>query len=285
MGNLGNLRLLAAVATAVILATPAAHAADLAPLPPPCSSSATWSPSCAAPVAEFSGWYLRGDIGMSNQSVGSLTNVVSPGTSVSTPFLTFDSAPIVDFGIGYQLNNWLRFDATAEYRANAHFHGQQVARFGAIILPDDYHASKSEWLFMANAYVDLGTWWNVTPFVGVGVGMSRNTISSFTDIGATQVGATILSTTYGADASKWNFAWAAYAGLSYQVTPTFAVEMSYRYLSLGDATTGPTNSFDGVTVVNGTPFQFKDLTSQDVRLGFRWMFAPPPPPPPLMRRG
>ncbi len=61
--------------------------------------------------------------------------------------------------------------------------------------------------------------------------------------------------------------------------------MSYRYLDLGDATTGPTNSFDGVTVVNGTPFQFKDLTSQDVRLGFRWMFAPPPPPPPLMRRG
>jgi opacity protein-like surface antigen len=244
------------------------------------------SPGCAAPVAEYSGWYLRGDIGMSNQSVDSLNNVVSPGTTVSTPFLTFDSAPIFDLGVGYQLNNWLRFDVTGEYRANAHFHGQQIATFGAIILPDDYNASKNEWLFLANAYVDLGTWWNVTPFVGVGIGGSYNTIKSFTDVGATQAGATILSTTYGADASQWNFAWAAYAGLSYQVTPAFAVEMSYRYLSLGNATTGPTNSFDGVTVVNGTPFQFKDLTSQDVRVGFRWMFSePPPPPPPLMRRG
>jgi opacity protein-like surface antigen len=280
---MGNTRLLAAAAAVVLLGMPAAHAADLGPPPPSCSTMPT-APGCAPPVAEYSGWYLRGDIGMSNQSVSSLNNVVSPGTTVTTPFLTFDSAPIFDVGIGYQINNWLRLDATAEYRANAHFHGQQIASFGGIILPDDYNASKNEWLFLANVYVDLGTWWNITPFVGVGIGGSYNTIKSFTDVGATQAGATILSTTYGADASKWNFAWAAYAGLSYQVTPTFAVEMSYRYLSLGDATTGPTNSFDGVTVVNSTPFVFKDLTSQDVRIGFRWMFAEPPPPP-LQRRG
>jgi opacity protein-like surface antigen len=282
---MGNTRLLAAAAAAVLLGMPAARAADLGPPPPPCSMTPT-APGCAAPVAEYSGWYLRGDIGMSNQSVSSLDNVgVNAGATVSTPFLTFDSAPIFDVGIGYQVNNWLRFDATAEYRANAHFHGQQVLSAPGIILPDDYNASKNEWLFLANAYIDLGTWWGVTPFVGAGIGGSYNTIKSFTDVGATQVfGNTILSTTYGGDASKWNFAWAAYAGLSYQVSPTFAVEMSYRYLSLGDATTGPTNSFDGVTVVNGTPFVFKDLTSQDVRIGFRWLFAEPPPPP-LQRRG
>jgi opacity protein-like surface antigen len=271
-------RLLAAAAAAVLLAIPAARAADLPPLPPP---------MLRAPIIEdFSGWYLRGDIGMSNQQLGSLNNVVSPGTTVSTKFLTFDSAPFFGVGIGYQFNNWLRLDVTGEYRANAHFHGQQVARFGSIILPDDYHASKSEWLFLANAYVDLGTWWCVTPFIGAGIGGSYNKISSFTDIGATQAGATILSTTYGNDASKFNFAWAAYAGLAYQVTPHFTVELAYRYLNLGSATTGPTNSFDGVTVVNATPFQFKDLTSHDIKLGVRWMLGePPPPPPPLIRKG
>jgi len=272
---MSSTRLLAAAGAAVLLATPVAYAADMPPPPPP------------PPVVEFSGWYLRGDIGMSNQRVSTLDNVgVNAGATVATPFLTFDSAPIFDVGLGYQINSWLRVDATAEYRANAHFHGQQVLTAPGIILPDDYHASKSEWLFLANAYVDLGTWWNVTPFVGVGIGTSRNTISSFTDVGATQAfGNTILSTTYGADASKWNFAWAAYAGLAYQVSPNFTVEMSYRYLNLGSATTGPTNSFDGVTVVNGTPFVFKDLTSQDVRLGVRWMFNDWVPPPPLMRRG
>jgi len=95
-------------------------------------------------------------------------------------------------------------------------------QFGTVILPDDYTASKSEWLFLANGYVDLGTWWHVTPFIGAGIGTSRNTISSFTDIGATQAGlggGSILSTTYGENASKWQLAYAAYAGLAYEVAP------------------------------------------------------------------
>jgi opacity protein-like surface antigen len=259
------------------LAITTANAADLplAPAPIPI-------------VQEFGGWYLRGDIGMTNQQTNSLTNVVAPGTSVGTKFLTFDSAPLYSLGGGYQFNNWLRVDVTGEYRGNSHFHGQQVAQFGNIILPDDYNASKSEWLFLANAYVDLGTWWCVTPFIGAGIGTSRNTISSFVDIGATQVGNTILSTTYAENASKWNLAWALYAGLAYKVTPGLSLELTYRYVNLGTATTGLTNSFDGVTVVNATPFQFGTITSQDVMLGFRWNLGEPEAPvfaPPLVRKG
>jgi opacity protein-like surface antigen len=273
---MGNTRVLATAAAAVLLAIPAARAADMPPPPP------MYQP----PPVEMSGWYLRGDIGITNQSVSSLTNVGSAGATVDTKFLNFDASPSFGIGLGYQWNSWLRFDVTGEYRSNAHFHGQQVASIPGLILPDDYNASKNEWLFLANAYLDLGTWWCVTPFIGAGIGGSYNTIKGFTDIGATQAfGNTILSTTYGGDASKWNFAWAFYAGLAYQVTPSFTIELAYRYLNLGDATTGPTNSFDGVTVVNGPPFVFHDLTSQDVRLGLRWMFGAPPPPPPLMRKG
>lgn len=267
-------RLLAAASAVVLLTIPAAHAADLAPLAPP----------MLPPVVEFSGWYLRGDIGMSNQMVDSLNNVVNAGTTVTTQFLSFDSAPFFGLGVGYQFNNWLRFDVTGEYRAKAHFHGSQVASWPGHILPDDYNASKSELLFLANAYVDLGTWWCVTPFIGAGIGGSRNTISGFTDIAATQAfGNTILGTTFANDASKWSFAWAAYAGLAYQVTPGFSVELAYRYVNLGSATTGATNSFDGVTVVNGTPFTFNNLTSHDLKLGVRWLLDEPPPP--LMRKG
>jgi opacity protein-like surface antigen len=216
---------------------------------------------------------------------------VAPGTSVGTKFLQFDSAPLFSLGGGYQFNNWLRVDVTGEYRGNAHFHGQQIAVFSPVILPDDYNASKSEWLFLANAFVDLGTWWCVTPFIGAGIGTSRNTISSFVDIGATQAGlggGSILSTTYAETASKWNLAWALYAGLSYKVTPGLSLELMYRYVDLGKAHTGPTNSFDGVTIVNAPPFQFGTITSQDVMLGFRWNLSDPEPPivaPPLIRKG
>jgi opacity protein-like surface antigen len=267
-----------AAAGAVTFTVAAAQAADLGvPFVP------------APPVLEFSGWYLRGNIGMTNQQIEQLTNVVAPGTTVDTKFLTFDSSPFAGLGIGYQVNQWLRFDGTGEYRAGAHFHGSQVAKFGSIILPDDYHATKSEWLFLANAYVDLSTWWSVTPFIGAGIGETRNTISSFVDSGATQAnGITILSTTYGGEASQWNFAWALYAGLGYKVNPALTLEFAYRYLNLGDARTGRTNSFDGVTVVNGTPFIFHDLTSNDFSFGMRWMLGEPLaplPPPPLVRKG
>ncbi len=153
------------------------------------------------------------------------------------------------------------------------FTASRSRQFGGVILPDDYTASKSEWLFLANAYVDLGTWWCITPFIGAGIGTSRNTISNFVDTGATQAGATILSTTYGETASKWNLAWAAYAGLAYKVAPGLNLELTYRYLNLGHAATGLTNSFDGVTVVNAPGFNFGDITSQDVMLGFRWNLA------------
>ena len=35
---------------------------------------------------------------------------------------------------------------------------------------DTYNGTKSEWVVLANAYVDLGTWWCMTPFIGAGVG-------------------------------------------------------------------------------------------------------------------
>ena len=38
-------------------------------------------------------------------------------------------------------------------------------------------------MFLANAYVDLGTWWCFTPFIGAGVGGARNMISGVQDQG------------------------------------------------------------------------------------------------------
>ncbi len=46
---------------------------------------------------------------------------------------------------------------------------------------NDYTGIKKEWLFLANAFVDLGTWRSITPYVGVGVGFANVTISNFRD--------------------------------------------------------------------------------------------------------
>ena len=83
---------------------------------------------------------------------------------------------------------------------------------------DTYHATKNEWVVLANAYVDLGTWWCMTPFIGAGVGGARVSINNFTDQGIANLGAGALpGLAFGDNVSKWNLAWALHAGLAYKV--------------------------------------------------------------------
>ncbi|MBN8981275.1 MAG: porin family protein [Rhizobiales bacterium] len=275
-----SVKYLIAAGAASLIST-AALAADMPSIMPPPPPLYVPPPCCE----DFGGWYLRGDIGMSNQSVKSLYNVLNnaPGTRVNPIFYDFDSAMTFGGGVGYQFNSWFRVDGTVEYRGKSNFHGLEIiSNGGAVIGTDEYHASKSEWLVLANAYADLGTWWCVTPFIGVGVGTSRNTISNFTDINTPNAGVA-----YGLNSSQWQFAYAAYAGLSYKVNNSFTVELAYRYLNMGDGISGDLQTFTGINAVYN-PTTFKTLTSQDVRLGVRWSLQPTPAPvyaPPLIRKG
>ena len=271
-------------AGAVTLMSSAAFAADMPIAPPPMS----YAPP---PVEDFGGWYLRGDIGMTNQRSDNLVLTTANPAGFANAGMGWDSSTLYDIGVGYRFNNWLRADVTGQYRGAASFHGSQFSTVGVlgpgISAVDNYTASKSEWVAMVNGYVDLGTWWCMTPFVGAGVGMSRNTISGFRDDGILNNGGQAMSSTFGATASKWNFAWALHAGVAYNVTRNVSLELAYSYMNLGDGVTGPTNSFDGVTVVNASGFTFKNITSNDVKLGVRWQFDAPPvyQPPPLMTKG
>lgn len=282
-----SVKSLLAASAASILST-AAFAADMPIAPPP-----MYAPP---PPAEFSGWYLRGDIGMSNQRAKDLTLTSAPfPAGFQTTGLGFDSAPIFDIGVGYQFNSWFRADLTGQWRGKANLHASQFAPFGAIsptfTAADNYTGSKSEAVVMVNGYFDLGTWWCVTPYIGGGLGASYNRLTGFQDngviINTALANPLSNSVTYAGDAGKWNFAWALHAGLGYRVTPDVTIELGYSYMNLGDAVTGATNSFDGVTVRNGSGFTVKNITSNDVKLGVRWDLdsPPPPPPPPLIRKG
>ena len=276
-------------AGAASLISSAALAADMPSIVPPPPLYSPPPPPCCD---DFGGWYLRGDIGFINQQVKSLDNALyhTPGTSVANTGLGFDTAGIFGLGVGYQFNSWFRADFTGEYRGKSTFHGTDLVAFnGNPNGADTYGGSKSEWLFLANVYADLGTWWCVTPFVGVGVGGTRNSISSFTDQGVSFVnGVPTPSSAYAASAATWNVAWALHAGLAYKVNNSFTVELAYRYLNLGDAFSGDIVAFDGTNNVFN-PMRFKDLTSQDVRLGVRWSLEPTPAYapqlPPLIRKG
>ncbi|MCA1492464.1 outer membrane protein [Sinorhizobium alkalisoli] len=220
------------------------------------------------PVVLSGGWYLRGHLGMSNQRLGHLENGAFDDVAVHQ-FLdsgSFDSAPLGGLGIGYQFNDWLRLDGIVEYRGKADF--AALDRYdedgdGVWDGTNDYDGAKSEWLLMANVYVDIGDWNGIKPYVGAGIGASRNTISNFRDINVPNLGVASASSD-----PTWNFAWALHAGVAYQATDRLAVDFGYSYVDLGNARTSTIRSYDGN--FSSPPMHFEDITSHDFKLGMRY---------------
>src|SRR5690606_5907395 len=136
---------------------------------------------------------------------------------------------------------------------------------------NNYTAKKSEWLFLANVYADLGTWYGVTPFVGAGIGFARVGIHSFRDAGIDPIGGGPTLAFANSD-YKWNFAWALHAGVAYEVTKNFTVELAYRYVNLGDGRSGDIIAFDGTNTIYN-PMHFRNIDSHDLKLGLRYQFA------------
>jgi opacity protein-like surface antigen len=300
---MASLKALTLASVAVLALASSAFAADLLPPPP------NLEPLPPAQSPDFSGWYLRGDIGLAaNASSISLKTSPDPieaggyvGASEGFSNTSLSSSELADVGVGYQFNHWLRGDITAEYRDGGHFQslytlnipasGTQYANF--------YRGDVSSMIGMANLYADVGTWYGITPFVGGGVGLARNTLYGMTDTGQ------VYTPTFGgpsggyfSNGSTTNFAWALMAGLDFNIAPNLKLELGYRYLNYGKVASGPSSCLNGtgqgngfsVASCGGSNYTIASdrLASNDFKLGLIWMIndvpAPPPPELPLVRK-
>jgi opacity protein-like surface antigen len=289
---MGSLKSIVLAGAAAFVMIPGAFAADLGPLAPPL-------PRVQAPVEDFtSGWYLRGDVGVGSQQFKDFGhNQTNPGfiwpASWRIDQRDIKDTAFVGFGAGYQWNNWLRTDFTGEYRTSS-----KVKAIGSYteFCPggrcfDVYDADHQASVFLANVYADLGTWWCLTPFVGVGVGGTRHNVAAIHDLGVISNG-TVGFGLADQDHVTWTFAWALHAGLAYNVSNNLKLEIAYRYLNMGSADTGIVNCSAAGCGGNGGAQAFytlSDMTSHDLKLGMRWLFnepvAPQPVYAPLMRKG
>jgi opacity protein-like surface antigen len=263
--------LLAALAAS---ASSSALAADLLPPPP--------EPPPPPPV-EFSGWYLRGDIGVGATQLREWRSTLAPVNAFGNPppavlpvFASLGDSGFFDAGFGYQFNSWLRVDLTGEYRTQANYRAAvtwfdtRTGAYGA----DVYSANHTAALFLANGYIDLGTWFGITPYVGGGVGVAARGLDGLID----------NTFGYAKDTSKTSFAWQVGAGLAFNVTPNLELELGYRYLDMGNIKSNPIICLQ-VAACWAEQHSFS-VASHDVRLGFRYhlaqaapvIFAPPPPP-------
>jgi opacity protein-like surface antigen len=226
----------------VLTSATAARAADVSgpavsmPLPTPTVQT--------APVEDSSGWYLRGDAGYRFNRLGGVSNLA--------PVPTFndklDNSWMFGLGAGYKAQ-WFRADLTFDYGTQAKYAGSTAAQ------ASDFTARINGFTTLVNFYADLGTWSCFTPYLGLGGGGAYLRTSDFSR-------ASLPSITPVADSSKWNFAWAWMAGVSYQVSQNYLIDFGYRHVNFGTAATG-IDSF-------GNQLTFRNLSADEIRAGMRW---------------
>lgn len=287
-----------------------AFAADLLPPPPAIEPAPV---AVAAPASEFGGgWYLRGDIGL-GMSANTPSFQTTPNPLAGLPadaYETFNnpsmsSFGLFDVGVGYQINDWLRADITGEYRGGAHAQVLDLVGIPSANsqFADFYRGDVSAFVGLVNGYVDVGTWYGVTPYIGAGAGVARNTFSGITDNGIACGGAGCSPAGgFLANGTQTNFAWALMAGLGFNVTQNLKLDLGYRYLNMGKIGSGISNCLNGTGAGSGFSTAqcsgggykvatTNTLATNDFRIGLRWMlndstptYAPVSAPGPLVRK-
>lgn len=278
---MGSLKSVALVGALAILASSSAFAADLLPPAPE-----VYPP---APIDVGGGWYLRGDVGVSSYQDAKFSSPDLPPAIFHDE--SMGSGGFLGVGVGYQFNSWLRADVTGEYRfstgVKAHDRIDYLVGVTPGVTRNIYEGDYSAFVGLVNGYVDLGTWYGITPFIGAGVGVAYNHFTGFTDRGLNEFplgGAVTASGGDLQDGHKTKLAYAFHAGLAYDVSPAFKVELAYRYLNLGEGKTGVINCYCGAVY---SPLKVKDIESHDLKIGMRWLLAAPAPayePGPLIRK-
>jgi opacity protein-like surface antigen len=283
MGGLKALTLAGAIAmlAAPIVVVPAARAADLLP-PAPQQEP----PPLRGPVDD-SGFYLRGDVGVGINAASGLNSTFGDGSTLASlnqwdgPVNVGDSG-VFDFGVGYQFNSWFRADMTLGYFSSASYNSKSFYQFtgpgsncpvgGGANCGDNYNGTIRGGLFLANGYIDVGTWMGITPYFGGGVGVVVYGVNGLTDVSMSQVNAYGMAP----NVNGTNFAWDLTTGLAFHITPNLLLDMSYRYVNMGTMSTGGISCNGGGGCHHET--QHFDMASNYLTLGMRWMLPAYEPP-------
>lgn len=210
-------------------------------------------------------------------------------------------------GMGYQFAPWFRADASVEFR-NTLSAGHTSSFFDCItgvegVTTTDNGTTQNVGVrglygkcfskssahlkrigFLANGYVDMGAWGGVTPYVGIGVGVTRGAFSGKSNWHTSNDGseyapeitapdgfpATFVASspapenfTFGKQSkrvsvsnSSVNFTWALMAGLAYDISAHAKLDVGYRFLNQGTFAPGSAE---------------RDSKVHELRIGVRYM--------------
>lgn len=233
--------------------------------------------------------YVRGDVGLARLD-GEFHQAGVEADGGSFLLQSLGDSPFIGAGVGWQIREGLRVDLTGEYRASADIRGvDSVSRRlrapnGRQEVSTQYEAELSSIVGLANAYLDLGRWHGITPYIGAGIGFARNKLGSLSTLSTGsfddfETGSRIEQTTLGlaGGATRTSLAWALMAGASYDLSRQAKLDLGYRYLNLGRDVAATTDLIACVCGVVGGPLELDDVDSHEFRIGVRWLLDRPAP--------
>ena len=206
------------------------------------------------------GFYVRGDLGFSFNDGGDIEQIIEvcdfvTGNCVDQPFgfsdYDVDDTFLVGVGVGSHINDFLRWDVTADIN----FGGDITsglrpdpldATLDGVSLDGDFDAVT----VLANIYADLGTYSGITPYIGAGLGFayvnygdvtqtSSQCIETATNFAIPCNPADPTQSIVGAEESfdgdsSARFAWALSAGVAYDINERIAIDGGYRFVRIED---------------------------------------------------
>lgn len=254
-------------AVAFALAATSAFSADL------------YQPEPQAPpevaVSQSSGWYLRGDVGYAFSDLRG-ANYFQGSNSSMQDFNTakLDDSWTLGGGVGYQINDYLRTDATLDYLFKSDFKGSTKGDCGACGPGFTPTAATSRDLssmtaisLLANAYVDIGHYGAFTPYVGAGIGgtyvkWDKLNNTSCSDADSSSCDESVNHKGRG----SWRFTYALMAGTSIDLTCNLKADVGYRFRHIEGG-----DMFGYAE--NGGPGYDKGLNLHEARVGARYNFG------------
>ena len=281
-----KLRIVLALAAAVLLPQASALAADYDP-PIYVDQAPEYQP-----VEVGSGWYLRGDIGYAFSDPFKREQGFTDTSNYEYSSHEFTGT----VGVGYHLTDYLRtelnfgilpgnkFSDTVLVANACRGHTNVIVGTNPIVIQPvaatqdcnvGNFGSNKAYTAMANAYVDLGTYVGLTPYIGGGLGIAYTKYSK--SIGkkdckevspnSSGAGGFACDDPAGYDGqveseAKFNFADSLGAGLSYQMTKNVSLDLGYEYFAIPGATY--------VAYDRGQFNTHKGLDYHQVKLGFRY---------------
>jgi opacity protein-like surface antigen len=250
------INLIGAVSAALILQ---ANAADLGPAMPYGAEQ--------DPVILGTGWYLRGDIGYADNNLPTMNYGAVPFTHEE-----FSKGWMGGLGAGYQFNKWLRADATIDRSVQNPVQGSlHLVGIGACTPPGaiagcdvnlrggKYNSTR----VLLNGYIDLANWSGMSPYVGAGIGFSRNELNGMSGDVIDTANGTDYGTLFTYSGSRMNFAWALMAGVAVDIAPHVKLDVGYRFIDVGTGASRRKVGTDPIVIVGHE-------RDNEVRVGVRY---------------